>query len=263
MKKINFFYIQVYMRHNAFTLLELLVVIAIIAVLIVILVPGLQAAKRQVKTIACGSNIKQLHLAFAVYHQNNGTFPYGFNDLLATIPPPGGYVGDAAYDMQGWWWFHYLTASLGDKFDKREILWCPSRNIKDPVAKEIILCGNYGVNRSICKSTTGPTGIMGREFVGEPLGLGRISQAAETLLIIDSGYSLISWCGVTNASVQSYENPMRENAFYIPGLGINKGRIISPGFERDAIDGRHPGRRVNVGFADGHLGRFRADDLFV
>jgi len=252
------FYIPIYMRHG-FTLMELLVVIAIIAVLIAVLVPGLQIAKQQFKTIVCGSNIKQLHLAFAVYHQNNGTFPHGFNDLLATIPPPGDYPGTPTHDMQGWWWFHYLTASLEDNFDKGTALWCPSRN----VGNSYILCGNYGINRSVCKSTAGLTGILGSEFVGEPLGLGQIRRPAGTLLITDSGYSLISWCGVTNASVPIYINPMRENAFYVPGLGINTKRIIDPDFERDAIDGRHPGKRVNVGFADGHLDRLRANDLFV
>jgi prepilin-type N-terminal cleavage/methylation domain-containing protein/prepilin-type processing-associated H-X9-DG protein len=247
------------MRPNAFTLLELLVVIAIIAVLIAVLVPGLQAAKQQIRATVCGSNIKQLYLAFAIYNQDNGTCPHGFNDLSATTPPIGGYPGTFTSDTQGWWWFHYLTASLGDNFDKGTVLWCPSRNVGNPY----ILCGNYGVNRSVCKSSAGLTGIIGSEFVGTPLSLGRISRPGETLLITDSGYSLISWCGVTNASVKTYENPKREGAFYVPGLGINTGRIIDPDFEQDAIDGRHPGKRVNVGFADGHLDRLRADDLFV
>ncbi len=153
-------------------------------------------------------------------------------------------------------WVPYLTAPLEDNFDKGTVLWCPSRKVGD----SYVLCGKYGVKRSVCKSATG---MIGSEFVGEPLGLGRIRRPAGTLLITDSGYSLISWCGVTNASVPIYLNPMRENAFYVPGLGINTERIIDPDFEQDAIDGRHPGRRVNVGFVDGHLDRLRADDLVV
>jgi len=38
---------------------------------------------------------------------------------------------------------------------------------------------------------------------------------------------------------------------------------LPPGFEGDAIDGRHPNRAVNAGFADGHSERIKADDLFV
>jgi len=248
------------MGRNGFTLIELLVVIAIIAILIAVLVPALRQTEQQAKTIVCGSNIKQLHLALAIYTQDNGTFPYGFSDLFGTPLPPGGYSGTPTCDMQGWWWFHYLTDSLEDNFDKGTVLWCPSRNAGNPY----ILCGNYGVNLSVCKRSDGPTGTIGSEFVGKPLSLGQICRPGETLLITDSGYSLISWRGVTSPVVSPiYENPMRENAFYVPGMEINITRIIDPDLKPDAIDGRHPKRRVNVGFADGHLECLKADKLSV
>jgi prepilin-type processing-associated H-X9-DG protein len=49
----------------------------------------------------------------------------------------------------------------------------------------------------------------------------------------------------------------------VPGLKINKDKHLMPGQEQDAIDGRHPNKTVNVGFADGHVARKKADDLFV
>jgi len=33
--------------------------------------------------------------------------------------------------------------------------------------------------------------------------------------------------------------------------------------QQDAIYGRHPNKTVNVGFADGHVSRTKANDLFV
>ncbi|GAF94978.1 unnamed protein product, partial [marine sediment metagenome] len=47
-----------------------------------------------------------------------------------------------------------------------------------------------GVNQSICKSSDD---IQNRreEFVGMPLSTSDISRPAETLLIVDSGYSII------------------------------------------------------------------------
>ena len=119
------------------------------------------------------------------------------------------------------------------------------------------------MNRAICKDAAGITGVIGGEFVGTPLGLNQIRRPAETLLIIDSGYSLISWRGATNAPGQPFENAGREGAFYVPGLWINKERIILLGHEQDAIDGRHPNKSINVGFADGHISRVNADDLYV
>jgi len=245
------------MKRTGFTLIELLVVIAIIVMFIAILLPALRASRQQARAVVCGSNLRQLALALTVYDQQNGTFPYGFNDSTDVIPP-GDYPGHGS-DMQGWWWFHLLDI-LEEKYDKGTILWCPSRNVRDPY----VLCGNYGVNRAICMDQPNPiAGAIGGEFVGTPLGLNQIRCPAETLLIIDSGYNLVSWRGATNAPGQPFENAGREGAFYVPGLWINKERIILPGHEQDAIDGRHPNKSINVGFADGHISRVKADALFV
>jgi len=249
----------------AFTLIELLIVIAVIAMLLGILVPISHTAREQTRAVMCGANLKQVCLALTTYDQENETLPYGFDDLTyVTTAPPGGYVGEASRDKMGWWWFHLLYEALGKNFGQQTVVWCPSRCVRDLGPKANVLCGNYAVNRAICKDAPGTTG---GEFVGKPLGLYQIRSSAETLLITDSGYSLISWRGATNAAGQPFENTQREGAFYVPGLAINNQRLlegaISPSCERDAIDGRHPNRSVNVGFTDGHTARVEADDLFV
>ena len=240
-----------------FTLVELLIVIAVIAVLMSILVPILHTAREQTRAVVCGSNLKQLSLALTTYAQVNETFPYGFDgSAFGMVVPPGGFPGDAWHDLFGWWWFHLLSDIRGQNYGKGTILWCPSRK----VSESTILCGNYGVNRAICKDAPGFTVS---EFVGAPLALYQIRRPGKTLLITDSGYSLISWKGATNASVRPFENTRREGSFYVPGLRINEARILLPGHEADAVEGRHPNKSVNVGFVDGHVSRVKADDLFV
>ena len=246
------------MKSTGFTLIELLVVIAIIALLMAILAPASQSARQQARTALCGSNIKQLTLGLFVYETENQTLPYGFHNTLT--PPPGGYPGYAQYDRKGWWWFNYIGGLYNKAESKKTVLHCPSKRLRNPKLKNNILCGNYGVNQSICKSSIGRE--RDAEFIGTPLRSGHISRAAETLLILDSGYSMINWWHATNAPPVSPGSTIEDTA-YVPGLWINKERDLWPGQERDAINGRHPNRSVNVGFADGHISCTKADDLFV
>lgn len=58
-------------RRRAFTLIELLVVIAIIALLMAILMPGLQRARKQARSVACLANLRQWGAVFLMYTQDN------------------------------------------------------------------------------------------------------------------------------------------------------------------------------------------------
>jgi prepilin-type N-terminal cleavage/methylation domain-containing protein/prepilin-type processing-associated H-X9-DG protein len=51
----------------AFTLIELLIVIAVLAVLMAVLLPTLAGARRSAAAVVCGSNLRQISLAFDMY----------------------------------------------------------------------------------------------------------------------------------------------------------------------------------------------------
>jgi prepilin-type N-terminal cleavage/methylation domain-containing protein len=66
-------------KRRAFTLIELLVVIAIIALLMAILMPALSRVKKQARTVACLSKLKQWGLFFSMYAEDhNGRFMQGY-----------------------------------------------------------------------------------------------------------------------------------------------------------------------------------------
>jgi prepilin-type processing-associated H-X9-DG protein/prepilin-type N-terminal cleavage/methylation domain-containing protein len=246
------------MKKSSFTLIELLVVISIMAILIAIIVPVLRSSRQQTKTILCNSNIKQLVLGLLIYENDNHILPYGFcND--PNMPPPPGYYPGFEYDKMGWWWFNFIGGFYRQSDMKITVVQCPSKRLTDSMFKDNILCGNYGVNRSICKSYDDNR----EEFVGKPLSAIDIPKPVQTLLIVDSGYAIISWWHAVDNPPVILGNTMIEDTAYIPGLKINKDRKLWPGQEQDAIYGRHPNKTINIGFVDGHISRIKADDLCV
>ena len=246
------------MKHRCFTLIELLVVIAMVALLLAILVAVLNSVRNHAKAVACSSNIRQLTRDLIMYESKNHAFPYGFRDSFT--PPPGGFPGNATYDRRAWWWFNNMEGY--DRDAKKRTLRCPSKSLRHSKLKTNILYGNYGVNRSICKS---PVDIRKykKDFVGAPLGDMDIPQPSRTLLIVDSGYSVISWWHATDVPPEPFTGDRGEDVAYVSGLKINKARNLMLDQKEDAEHGRHPNRKVNVGFADGHVARKKADDLLI
>jgi prepilin-type N-terminal cleavage/methylation domain-containing protein len=246
------------MRRTGFTLIELIVVVSITALLLAILLPVLAGSRQQAKTVLCSSNIKQLLSGLMMYEAENGTLPHAFRVTL--VPPPCGYAGNKVFDLPAWWWFNYTTDYC--RKNKNHPLWCPANKMTNIDLKGYVLHGNYGVNQSICKLPKANI-ALDDDFNGTPLRTSDVRQPSRALLIVDCGYGTISWWHATGSPPVALGNTLIEDTAYIPGLKINSNRQLWPGQQDDAINGRHPRKTVNVGFASGHVSRLDADDLLV
>jgi prepilin-type N-terminal cleavage/methylation domain-containing protein/prepilin-type processing-associated H-X9-DG protein len=71
-------------KNKGFTLVELLVVIAIIALLMAVLLPALNRAREQARSIVCKSNLKNYGLAGTMYLQaNDDKFPFSLTCIYS------------------------------------------------------------------------------------------------------------------------------------------------------------------------------------
>lgn len=112
-------------RRGAFTLVELLVVVAIIATLMAVLLPSLNKAREQARSVVCMNNLKQIGLAQVAYA----------SDFVWFAP---GIAGDnTIYHYGTGKWDHLLRPYLNGPttidswgestaWSQSSVNWCPS-----------------------------------------------------------------------------------------------------------------------------------------
>ena len=98
---------------EAFTLVELLVVISIIGILMFLMLPAVQSAREAVRRVQCANHLRQIGLAFLAHHEATEAFPNGGGVM---VNPRTWISGGSA--LSSW-----SAGSAAAPFDKQDWAW--------------------------------------------------------------------------------------------------------------------------------------------
>ncbi len=243
---------------QAFTLVELLVVVAIIGLLMGLLVPVLGKARGVARSLVCLANLHRLTMAGRMYAEDQGAFP---PHRLKTRRPGDkqNYVNEYGRDRPRWQWFFdqgvgpvidpapWVSGS-GDTFNDEDTLImtndyfiCPSFYAPDFDVHDI-RNGSYGYNYQYLGS---PRLRADGRYQNYPVKLIQIKKPSQTIMLADG---------------RGNRHPHGEHAYKLdpPRLARSTGAVYFGDWKQPTLqaqhtpaEGRH-GDRANVGFVDGH-----------
>ncbi len=214
---------------DAFTLVELLVVISVVAVLSAIVLPLFGGVRRKASQVQSVSQLRQMGMAANLYaNDNNGLLPLGY-----FYDPKQTGTGETSYAIQ-------LAPYLQESNSTANLFVSPTSVIHPvKVGQNGFIGMTYSANNLICPDTS--TGIP---------------QVRRTL--ISSPSQVILFADGSQSPTTTYSRATFTNPTVAPGTQVNLDDPIPVGPDQDTADGagwlryRGSGATVAVVMVDGH-----------
>lgn len=262
-------------RSDAFTLVELLVVISVIAILIAILMPSLSRARHQASAVACRANLKQLANGMFYYIADYDVLPgthslFYFQSLFGgpAWTRPSGVTWDGARDRlvnleytPGYVEPYHLDPEFiadvpgkGTVFryvQDEDAYVCPSDRPGKATDTAIGGGGNgrlsYSLNAYIGYQSPGRLG----SFTYVAPSLDNLLPGGKTTRSFAAGQRVVF--APANFMMMFEEHPNAHmNTGYPEGNFNCIDRIATRHMPKAAADGRDPTGQANIAFLDGH-----------
>ena len=279
-------------KKNAFTIIELLVVVTVIAVLVAFLVPAVQSMRETSRRLSCVNSLKQLGIALHGYESSHKVFPRGENGFSpqAMMLP---YLEQEAL-------FNSINTNMhsSESANQNEtafnvqlsVLLCPSDKTPENSLSVSSYCVNYGSGFNLYDAI--PNGPFSWQIntpgVGTQMIVDGLSQTcaisewatgrslnvrdpkrstfmAGTKIIDISDYEkFLSDCQNVNKKIAQVDSPWKGIEWYVLGCGNsaynhnltpNENTCKSAGVIAQGAwtaGSYHPGG-INVLFTDGHV----------
>jgi general secretion pathway protein G len=109
-------------RPNAFTLVEMLLVVVIIGILAAIVIPHIAGRAEQARETAARADIQSISSALGMFEVDNGFYPKGRNGLQALVQKPSGALN---------WHGPYLEGKTSvplDPWNNQYVYECPGKH---------------------------------------------------------------------------------------------------------------------------------------
>ncbi len=245
------------MKREAFSLIELLVIVAIIALLAAILVPSLIKARELAREAVCAHNMKQWGLAFLLYNDNYGTLP-----ACAIPSDPGGMQFDVMWSLgpyMGYYFDNYVDANTGEFADASPGIWiCPSA----AADLEVMYFTNWNVIGQTNKI------LGGTPYVHDPFPISEIPRPSKTLVLLETlrpgGYFQVG--GVMPPfgprpyppTWDSDDDGIKDTSWTVYWFMRN---LCEFEYIYNGIAARHRDRIANCTFLDGHVEGLHINEL--